>query len=178
MKSRCARQYARTTHDMCHRLSLRAWSRYGAGSHRAIELIHGAHAACCSYSRRWAVNTLTPRVMNKDREANLKPIRDSARARRLQQMGVEARRRNKRGRELTRLILELPVLDDDIRAELESAGIEPEQVINEAVADWAMLRRASAGDAQAYEKLMKKAGYMTEQHDVKMAERVVVNFGE
>lgn len=113
------------------------------------------------------------------RMQNLHPPRDLSpeEAREMQRKGQESRRKKKRGRELTRLLLELQEVDEATRQEMLDAGLDPDDIINEAVADWAMLKRAKRGDAQAYEKLMKKAGHMTEHHDVKLAESIKVKFG-
>lgn len=91
--------------------------------------------------------------------------------------GPEAKKRKRRGRELVRAILELGVIDDEQREELRRAGLGDGDIVNEALADYAMIKRASRGDAQAYAAIMKKAGYMTEQHDVKLAEKISVKFG-
>lgn len=115
-------------------------------------------------------------MVNSKSLKNLKRVSgDEARA--MQARSMESRKKKRRGRELVRAILELGVIDEEQRKELASAGLGDCDIVNEALADYAMIKRASKGDAQAYTALMKKAGYMTELHDVKVAEKISVKFG-
>ncbi|MBQ0153941.1 MAG: hypothetical protein KBS70_04050 [Bacteroidales bacterium] len=92
-------------------------------------------------------------------------------AREMQKKGAEKRRLNAEGRELARAILRLAVSGKEQKEIAKELGLdESSPVSQEAAMDSAMLREAKSGNTTAYEKLMKKAGYMVDKIE---AEHVV-----
>lgn len=93
---------------------------------------------------------------------NLKPIRDSERARELQEKAAKKQRENiarkKSMKEQLNLLFSLPIKSDKIKAQLKELGIEDNEMNNQMALLIAMYQKALKGDVNAFNSLRDSSG--------------------